>query len=175
MPQPHDFARELNEQPSPATPSNTDLQLGQVQIPPDVPARGANPSGPQVLPSQTPPLKTKKKSSKAPLLLLPLLALGAVGFWMQRRASQAQSENAPAASSSVKSVAATRNGAGSAGKARLKALWQQGAGLKRRGDFAGARRVWEQGLKLDPQNKGFSQSIGKLPRVNSQNNAAANR
>lgn len=48
-------------------------------------------------------------------------------------------------------------------KARLKALWKQGADAKHRNDFAGARRAWSQALKLAPNYPGFAESIAKLP------------
>jgi hypothetical protein len=47
-------------------------------------------------------------------------------------------------------------------RARLKALWKQGAAAKHRGDLDEARRIWEQGLKLQPDNRGFIESIAKL-------------
>ncbi len=46
----------------------------------------------------------------------------------------------------------------------LKALWKRGADAKHRRDYAGARRFWGQGLKIDPNNVGFRQSLAKLPR-----------
>ena len=52
----------------------------------------------------------------------------------------------------------------SAQLAQMKALWKQGADAKHKGDFAGARRYWQQGLKIQPTNKGFQESIAKLPK-----------
>lgn len=49
-------------------------------------------------------------------------------------------------------------------KARLKVLWKQGADAKHRKDYAGARRAWNQALKLAPGYPGFADSIAKLPR-----------
>lgn len=45
---------------------------------------------------------------------------------------------------------------------QLKALWKRGADAKHRGDLAAARRYWTQGLKLEPNNIGFKESIAKL-------------
>jgi hypothetical protein len=52
----------------------------------------------------------------------------------------------------------------SAQMSQLKALWKRGAAAKHRGDYAGARRYWNQGLKIQPDNVGFRESIAKLPR-----------
>lgn len=49
-------------------------------------------------------------------------------------------------------------------KTRLKALWQQGADAKHRGDNDAARRIWQQGLQVQPGNRGFIESIAKLPK-----------
>lgn len=49
-------------------------------------------------------------------------------------------------------------------KTRLKALWKQGAAAKHRGDYAAARRIWRQGLQVQPNNRGFIESIAKLPK-----------
>lgn len=48
--------------------------------------------------------------------------------------------------------------------AQMKALWKLGAAAKKRGDYAGARRIWNQGLQIQPNNIGFQESIAKLPR-----------
>jgi hypothetical protein len=48
--------------------------------------------------------------------------------------------------------------------AQLKALWKQGADAKHRGDNAGARRAWQQMLKLHPGHVGVQDAINKLPR-----------
>ena len=47
-------------------------------------------------------------------------------------------------------------------KARLKALWEQGARAKQSGDTAGARRAWQQILKLRPGHPGIQEAIDKL-------------
>lgn len=47
-------------------------------------------------------------------------------------------------------------------QAQLKALWQQGADAKHRGDLDAARRLWQQGLQMQPDNRGFIESIAKL-------------
>ncbi len=52
----------------------------------------------------------------------------------------------------------------SAQLSRLRALWKRGADAKHRGDIAGARRYWNQGLKIQPDNVGFRESIAKLPK-----------
>ncbi len=49
-------------------------------------------------------------------------------------------------------------------KTRLKALWKQGADAKHRGDTNAARRIWQQGLQVQPGNRGFIESIAKLPK-----------
>jgi len=49
-------------------------------------------------------------------------------------------------------------------RAKLKALWNQGATAKQRGDFKGARRAWQAALNLVPDHPGFQQAIDKLPR-----------
>lgn len=49
-------------------------------------------------------------------------------------------------------------------KTRLKALWKQGADAKHRGDYKAARRIWQQGLQVQPGNRGFIESIAKLPK-----------
>lgn len=48
-------------------------------------------------------------------------------------------------------------------RARLKALWKQGADAKHRKDYAGARRAWKQALSIAPGYPGFAASIAKLP------------
>lgn len=48
-------------------------------------------------------------------------------------------------------------------KAQLKALWKKGADAKHRGDNAGARKAWQQALKLQPGHPGFQDAIDKLP------------
>ncbi|PQV63358.1 hypothetical protein B1R32_11213 [Abditibacterium utsteinense] len=52
----------------------------------------------------------------------------------------------------------------SAQTSQLKALWKQGADAKHRGDYAAARRFWNQGLKIQPDNAGFRESLAKLAR-----------
>lgn len=47
-------------------------------------------------------------------------------------------------------------------KAQLKALWEQGARAKQNGDSAGARRAWQQILKLRPGHPGIQEAIDKL-------------
>lgn len=47
-------------------------------------------------------------------------------------------------------------------KAKLRQLWTEGAAAKHRGDKEGARRLWQEALKLDPTNKGFQESLAKL-------------
>lgn len=47
-------------------------------------------------------------------------------------------------------------------KAQLTALWKQGAQAKQRGDAAGARRAWQQMLKLRPGHPGIQEAIDKL-------------
>jgi hypothetical protein len=47
---------------------------------------------------------------------------------------------------------------------QLKALWNQGAAAKHRGDYAGARRAWQQILRLRPGHPGIQEAINKLPR-----------
>ncbi len=47
---------------------------------------------------------------------------------------------------------------------QMKTLWKRGADAKHRGDYASARRLWNQGLKIQPTNTGFRESIAKLPR-----------
>jgi len=49
-------------------------------------------------------------------------------------------------------------------RSQLRAIWKRGAAAKKRGDFAGARRFWNQGLKIQPDNIGFQESIAKLPK-----------
>ena len=49
-------------------------------------------------------------------------------------------------------------------RTQLKALWRRGADAKHRRDYDGARRYWNQGLKIQPNNTGFKESIAKLPR-----------
>lgn len=45
---------------------------------------------------------------------------------------------------------------------QLKRLWNQGKTAKHRGDYAGAKRAWQQALKLCPGHPGFAPSIQKL-------------
>jgi hypothetical protein len=47
---------------------------------------------------------------------------------------------------------------------QLKALWNQGAAAKHRGDYAGARRAWTKMLQLHPGHAGVQDAINKLPR-----------
>ncbi|WP_106381356.1 hypothetical protein [Abditibacterium utsteinense] len=46
---------------------------------------------------------------------------------------------------------------------QLKELWNLGASAKHRGDYVAARRAWERGLEIEPDNVGFKESIDKLP------------
>lgn len=50
----------------------------------------------------------------------------------------------------------------SAQSSQLKALWKRGADAKHRGDLAAALRYWNQGLKIQPNNAGFKESIAKV-------------
>ena len=48
-------------------------------------------------------------------------------------------------------------------KKKLKVLWDKGRTAKSKGDYAGARRYWQDALKISPQHPGFKDSIDKLP------------
>ncbi|MDF2441533.1 MAG: hypothetical protein JWN98_2517 [Abditibacteriota bacterium] len=47
-------------------------------------------------------------------------------------------------------------------QAQLKTLWERGARAKQNGDTAGARRAWQQILKLRPGHPGIQEAIDKL-------------
>jgi len=47
---------------------------------------------------------------------------------------------------------------------KLKAFWEAGATAKHNKDFAGARKAWQEALRLDPNHPGFQASIDQLPR-----------
>lgn len=169
----NDFARDLNEQPPAVRLGETDLQLHGVQVPPEPLSPAPRVEAPEI---EIPPAPAPAKKNKVPLLLLPLLAIGALAYLATaRRASTSQPITGAALSTSATPRGATPRGAtlrgatASANKAKLKALWNKGAALKRRGDFAGARRVWQQGLKIEPGNRGFQQSIARLPSGSKRN------
>lgn len=48
--------------------------------------------------------------------------------------------------------------------AQLQTLWKQGAAAKWRGDYAAARRVWSEILRLRPGHPGIQEAIDKLPQ-----------
>ncbi len=47
---------------------------------------------------------------------------------------------------------------------KLTALWEAGKEAKHAKDFAGARKAWEEALRLAPKHPGFQESIDKLPK-----------
>ena len=49
-------------------------------------------------------------------------------------------------------------------QAQLKQLWKRGANAKRRKDYAGARRAWQEILRLDPGHDGIQSALDKLPK-----------
>ena len=48
---------------------------------------------------------------------------------------------------------------------KLKRLWKQGAAAKKRRDYAGARRSWQEMLRVRPGHPGVQEAIDKLPRA----------
>ncbi len=70
---------------------------------------------------------------------------------------------ATAPASTVRGPSATA-GLDPALASKLKALWQVGKEAKARKDFAGARKAWQEALRLRPEHPGFQDSINKLPR-----------
>jgi hypothetical protein len=49
--------------------------------------------------------------------------------------------------------------------AQLKALWKQGAEAKKRGNIVGARKAWQEMLRVRPGHPGVQDAIDKLPKT----------
>ncbi|HEX9997895.1 MAG TPA: hypothetical protein VGB45_12175 [Abditibacterium sp.] len=153
-------------------------------VPPSVALNAPEPTTP-FYEEQIPAAKAKKKLPMVPIVGA-LAVLGLVGGAASYMMSEGTPEEvvAPAAASRPnrpvaaepatslpKPAAPAKPGAVSPGiapassqLAQMKALWKRGAAAKQRGDFAGARRYWQQGLKIQPNNIGFQESIAKLPK-----------
>ncbi len=159
---PTDFTHDLHEESSFSTPADADLKVVGVAIPPEVlapkivppPDLPVAPSDPAFEAISSAP---KPKRKKGWLVFLALLAIGGGIFASGQLDSTSRSTSSAPRRVKVSALASKQS-------SQLKTLWQAGARAKKRGNYALARRLWTQGLKLDPGNRGFRESLAKLPK-----------
>lgn len=151
---PVDFTEDFHSNPPAPTPHEPKTAPDFAPSSETVPVVSPAPPQPKALPA---PPRRKRGFRLAPLLVL--LALGGAGFlgwqqWQARLATQRENQNQVISQRDEQKRAAL--------KARMRTLWKQGALAKQKGDFARARQIWQSGLELDPNNRGFKESLDKL-------------
>lgn len=165
-PQSRDFTESLREETSRRL-NEPDLEVLGIVIPPaHRPPKDAPPvdivDPPVDLPGEEAVFQYQPKKSKV-WLLLPLLALGGGAAFVYSQSqrpstSLSQTDSAEIVQKPVQRGVIKAN----VDRTQLKALWAKGAASKKRGDYAAARAAWQEGLKIEPNNVGFRESLSKL-------------